>query len=105
MDLADGLSRLNRNEGVGNATVSHSMGDLNALPTVEDREKAAGLVERAGMVVLGALPSREIPLLNTAVQLSRAEQELLQQWHDPPSWDTKRGRHSEPPPGPGEVPH
>lgn len=97
VDRVDALTRLNRSKGVGMAMVSHTMSDLLALPTEEDRMKAKGFVERAGMVVAGGLPGAEMPLLTSAVPLSRAEQELLGSWQDPPSWDPKTGREAEPP--------
>ncbi|RFU23086.1 ATP/GTP-binding protein [Geodermatophilus marinus] len=97
VDRVDALTRLNRQRGVGTAMVSHTMGDLLALPTEEDRIKARGFVERAGMVICAGLPAAEMPALTQAVPLSRAEQELLQGWQDPPSWDPGTGPEVEPP--------
>jgi hypothetical protein len=77
--------------------ISHTMSDLMSLPTEEDRMKAAGFVERSGMVICGGLPSKEMPLLNTAISMSRAEQEMLQGWQDPPAWDPVTGREADPP--------
>ena len=54
VDRVDVLTRLNRQRGVGLAMISHTMSDLLALPTDEDRTKASGFVERAGMVVCRA---------------------------------------------------
>jgi len=59
--------------------------------------KARGFVERAGMVIAGGLPGAEMPMLTSAVPLSRAEQELLTSWQDPGAWDTGTGRETEPP--------
>lgn len=95
VDRVDALTRLNRQRGVGLAMISHTMSDLLALPTDEDRMKARGFVERAGMVVCGGLPGAEMPMLTSAVPLSRAEQELLTSWQDPGTWDSGPG--SEPP--------
>lgn len=86
VDRVDGLTRLNRNVGVGQAMISHTMGDLDALPSEEDRIKARGFVERSGMVICGGLPASEMPLLNKAVRFSAAEQALLMSWQDPPGW-------------------
>lgn len=97
VDRVDALTRLNRQRGVGMAMISHTMSDLLALPTEEDRMKAKGFVERAGMVVAGGLPGAEMPMLTSAVPLSRAEQELLGSWQDPPAWDAVSGREAEPP--------
>ena len=95
VDRGDALTRLNRPRGVGLAMISHTMSDLLALPSDEDRMKARGFVERAGMVVCGGLPGAEMHMLTSAVPLSRAEQELLTSWQDPGTWDSGPG--SEPP--------
>jgi len=95
VDRVDALTRLNRQRGVGLAMISHTMSDLLALPSDEDRMKARGFVERAGMVVCGGLPGAEMPMLTSAVPLSRAEQQLLTSWQDPGTWDSGPG--SEPP--------
>jgi hypothetical protein len=95
VDRVDALTRLNRQRGVGLAMISHTMSDLLALPSDEDRMKARGFVERAGMVVCGGLPGAEMHMLTSAVPLSRAEQELLTSWQDPGTWDSGPG--SEPP--------
>ncbi|WP_233493777.1 ATP/GTP-binding protein [Desertihabitans brevis] len=97
VDRVDALTRLNRQRGVGMAMISHTMSDLLALPSEEDRMKAKGFVERSGMVICGGLPSAEMPQLNSAVPFSMAEQELLIGWQDPPAWDPSTGREAEPP--------
>lgn len=97
VDRVDALTRLNRQRGVGMAMISHTMSDLLALPSEEDRMKAGGFVERSGMVICGGLPSAEMPKLTAAVPFSRAEQDLLIGWQDPPAWDPATGREAEPP--------
>jgi hypothetical protein len=97
VDRVDALTRLNRQRGVGLAMISHTMSDLLALPTEEERMKARGFVERAGMVVAGGLPSAEMSMLTSAIPLSKAEQDLLISWQDPPAWDSSTGREAEPP--------
>jgi hypothetical protein len=97
VDRVDALTRLNRQRGVGMAMISHTMSDLLALPSEADRMKARGFVERSGMVICGGLPSAEMPQLTAAVPFSRAEQDLLIGWQDPPAWDPSTGREAEPP--------
>jgi len=97
VDRVDQLTRLNRQFGVGVAMITHTMSDLLALPTEEDRMKARGFVERAGMVVVGGLPAAEMPLLTAALPFSQAEQDLITGWSAPPSWDATTGRESDPP--------
>ena len=97
VDRVDALTRLNRTRGVGMAMISHTMSDLLALASEEDRMKARGFVERSGMVICGGLPGAEMPQLTAAVPFSQAEQELLIGWQDPPAWDPITGREAEPP--------
>lgn len=97
VDRVDALTRLNRTKGIGMAMCSHTMSDLMALPHPEDRMKARGFVERAGMVICGGLPAAEMAMLTQAVPMSHAEQELLISWQDPPAWDSVSGQESDPP--------
>jgi hypothetical protein len=79
------------------AMISHTMSDLMSLASEEDRMKAKGFVERSGMVICGGLPASEMPLLNSAINMSMAEQEMLQGWQDPPAWDPVNGKEADPP--------
>ncbi|MBT2519062.1 ATP/GTP-binding protein [Streptomyces sp. ISL-90] len=97
VDRVDGLTRLNRNEGVGQIMITHTMKDLDSLPTEEDRAKARGLVERSGMLILGGLPPGEMPLLQRAITLSKKEQDRLASWTDPAPYDLKTGKRGTPP--------
>lgn len=97
VDKIDALSRLNRTTGVGQLQISHTMSDLEAIPSKEDRKKAAGLVERAGLVMLGGLAPREMPLLEQARKLSQREQDLLVSWGDPGAWDARHNREESAP--------
>ena len=103
VDRVDSLTRLNRTEGVGQAMITHTMSDLEALPTESERMKARGFVERSGMVVCGALPSGEMEKLNKAVTLSRAEQARLISWADPGSWTDVGGSRKRVRPGLGKF--
>ena len=97
VDRVDALTRLNRQRGVGMAMISHTMSDLMSLSNEEDRMKAKGFVERSGMVICGGLPAAEMPLLNSAISMSAAEQDMLQGWQDPPAWDPVSGTEADPP--------
>jgi DNA helicase HerA-like ATPase len=88
VDRVDVLTRLNRQRGVGVAMCSHTMSDLQALASEQDRQKARGFVERSGMVALGGLPSAEMPQLTSVIPLSAAEQSMLVGWQDPAAWTT-----------------
>jgi hypothetical protein len=87
----DALTRLNRTRGVGQALITHTLADMLAGGDREDRRRAVGFAERAGYMVLGGLPAREIPMLTQVFQLTRAEAALLADWSAPSSWNPKTG--------------
>jgi hypothetical protein len=87
VDKVDELTRLNRSSGVGQAMITHSMADLRALRNVEDRDKAQGFIERAGLVVCGGLPAQEVAELSDIVAFTRAERAQVTSWSTPPGWD------------------
>jgi hypothetical protein len=86
VDRIDALTRLNRQRGVGQVMVSHTMSDLLALPAAEDRMKAKGFVERSGMVICGGLARSEMDQLTEVVRLTEAEIETISGWQDPAAW-------------------
>ncbi|MGO9899522.1 MAG: ATP/GTP-binding protein [Solirubrobacteraceae bacterium] len=83
----DSLTRLNRTKGAGTMKCTHTMSDFLALGSEEERQIAVGFLERAGIVLCAALPPREFPMLEQAIDLSRAEQALLESWQLPPTMD------------------
>jgi len=97
VDRVDALTRLNRQQGVGQTLITHTMADMLALPEPADRLKAKGFAERAGMVVCGGLPEAEMSSLTQVVRMSEREQRLIVDWSTPPSWDTAGSRVAEPP--------
>lgn len=101
VDRVDELTRLNRQWGVAQVPCTHTMSDLVSLPNPADAEKARGFVERAGMVICGGLPKREMKLLTEVVDMSAQEVKTLTGWQDPPNWD-QDGKDA-PPPGRGNF--
>ncbi|WP_051209455.1 ATP/GTP-binding protein [Propionicicella superfundia] len=100
VDRTDALTRLNRTIGTGTIFITHTMADLASLATEEDRMKARGFIERAGMVICGGLPAHEMPMLTQVVPMSRREETLLASWATPPGWKSDRDT---PPPGMGKF--
>ncbi|WP_369186667.1 ATP/GTP-binding protein [Streptomyces sp. R08] len=96
VDRIDALTRLNRSLGLGDAKITHTLKDAEALGTDADRAKARGFVERAGMVVCAGLPKTEMEDLGRVVGLSRREIELVSSWSSPPGWGVD-GDNEEPP--------
>lgn len=101
VDRADAVTRLNRNVGVSQTFITHTLSDLLAVPE-QDREKARGFAARAGMVVAAGLPQQEMGPLSSVVPLTDVEQRMLVSWQDPDSWDRQPG-HSGGPPGLGKA--
>ena len=86
VEHADALTRLNRQRGMASIMVTHSLADLDALPTEEDRAKAQGFVERSAIKILAGLPPRELERVNEVVKLSEPEQDLVASWAAPEAW-------------------
>lgn len=97
VERVDGLTRLNRQRGVGVLMITHTIADLDALPDEDDRAKARGFVERAGLVICGGLPDAEMAKVARIVRLTQAERDTIVGWQDPPSWDADTGRQVAPP--------
>ncbi|WP_331751812.1 ATP/GTP-binding protein (plasmid) [Streptomyces globisporus] len=96
VDRIDALTRLNRSLGLGDAKITHTLKDAEALGSDADRAKARGFVERAGMVICAGLPRSEMEELGKIVGLSEREVSLVSSWSSPPGWATS-GIHDEPP--------
>jgi hypothetical protein len=86
VEYADSLTRLNRAKGMGSIMITHSLADLDALATEEDRAKARGFIDRAAITVLAGLPPRELARVNEITPLTGPEQELVGSWSAPDSW-------------------
>ncbi|WP_245627964.1 hypothetical protein [Actinomadura oligospora] len=92
VEHADALTRLNRTKGMASIMITHSLSDLDALPSEEDRAKARGFVERAAITVLAGLPPRELGRIHQITPLTGPEQHLVAAWSAPDSWQTS-ARH------------
>jgi hypothetical protein len=86
VEYADSLTRLGRAKGIASVMISHSLADLDALPTEEDRAKARGFADRAAITVLAGLPPRELSQVSGITPLTEAEQQLVASWSAPASW-------------------
>jgi hypothetical protein len=86
VEHADSLTRLNRAKGMASVMVTHSLADLDALPTAEDWAKAQGFIERSAIKVLAGLPPRELDRVGRVVRLGASERELVSSWAAPEAW-------------------
>ncbi|GGM66519.1 ATPase [Micromonospora sonchi] len=83
VEPADALTRLSRNLGVAQIMLTHSLDDLDALATDEDRAKGRGMAERCAIKILAALPSRELDRIGLMVRLSGPERDMVACWAAP----------------------
>jgi len=102
VDRIDAMTRLNRTWGLGQAMITHTLKDLEAVGSEADRAKARGFAERAGMVACMGLPRAELGDLDKIVGLSRREIEMITSWSSPAGW-ASAGGGAEPPPGQGRC--
>lgn len=105
VDRMDTLTRTNRGEGVGEIKITHSMKDPESLAKEEDRAKARGFAERAGMLGLMGLDKTDLRKLNESVTLSEKEISKVASWRTPKSWKAMTDDSGKPlpPPGCGKV--
>ncbi|GAA0710911.1 ATP/GTP-binding protein [Dactylosporangium roseum] len=87
VDRADALTRLNRQKGTGVAFITHTLADLEALPTLEERAKARGFADRAAVLMIGPSSDQELDSVAKVRPLSEAERAEVLSWSAPPSWD------------------
>ena len=84
VEKSDRMTRLNRHKGVASVYLTHSMDDLEALPSAADRAKAKGIAGRCAIHVYGGLPSAEISSL--AASLTSREADMLASWQSAGTW-------------------
>jgi hypothetical protein len=94
-DRMDSLTRLNRREGVGQAFITHTLKDLESMPSREDQLKARGFAERAGMLITAGLPRSDLELVSAITPLSAREVDLVASWNTPPSWAPRTARDAD----------
>jgi len=103
VEHADQLTRLNRATGASTIMITHSLEDLDALPTEADRAKARGFIERSAVTILAGLPHKELDRLHPITPLTSAERQLVTSWAAPPAWINTSGRETSPHPGRGKY--
>ena len=86
VEYADSLTRLNRAKGMSSVMITHSLADLDALPTEEDRAKARGFIDRCAITVCAGLPPRELARVTQVTPMTEPEQQLVASWSAPESY-------------------
>jgi hypothetical protein len=77
---------------VANILITHSFADLDSLPRVEDRAKAAGFVERSGLLAAAELSGPDLDRLAHVVGLNSAERAEIASWSLGEHHDRTSGR-------------
>ncbi|KOX13705.1 hypothetical protein ADL05_18575 [Nocardiopsis sp. NRRL B-16309] len=98
VEHADALTRLSRSKGMASVMVTHSLADLDALPTEEDRAKARGFVDRSAITAMAGLPPRELERVHAIMPMTARERAMITRWAAPDSWQAE-ARH----PGRGKI--
>lgn len=86
VERSDRVTRLGRHHGEVSAQVTHSLDDLEALPTAEDRAKARGMASRSGTLILGGMAEKELDGLRRITRLTSQEEAMITSWAAPPTW-------------------
>ena len=86
VERSDRITRLNRHRGVVSFQITHSLDDLEALPTEADRAKARGMAARNGILLLGGMADKELDGLRRITPLTDNEAALVTSWAAPPTW-------------------
>jgi len=110
VDKLDEITRLNRNDGVGNIFITHSLKDMQSMSSAADNMKARGFAERSGIVVTAGLAKEDLRALSEVKRMSEVEINTVAGWSTPPGWRQRMVRDPEtgqmrpaPPPGAGKV--
>ncbi|WP_214406254.1 hypothetical protein [Pseudonocardia lacus] len=86
VEQSDRITRLGRHRGIVSFQVTHSLDDLEALPTEADRAKARGMAARNGVLLLGGMAGSELDGLRRITSLTDGEAALITSWAAPPTW-------------------
>ncbi|WP_278315010.1 hypothetical protein [Lolliginicoccus levis] len=86
VEKSDRVTRLGRHRGVISAQVTHSLEDLEALPSESDRAKARGLAARNALKVIGGTDNREMDRLDEITPFTSYERAEVTSWSAPPTW-------------------
>lgn len=98
----DALTRLTRTLGTALVMITHTVKDLESLEADFDILKAKGFIERAGAVVVGALPRGEMDKLDAIIPFTSADRDYISGLATPGGYDPILGRER-PSPGRGKF--
>lgn len=110
VDQLDALTRLNRQDGVANIFITHSLKDMESMASEADARKARGFAERSSIVVCAGLAMEDLRALSEVKRMSDVEMDKVSSWTTPDGWRPRRivdpatgMSRPAPPPGAGKV--
>lgn len=80
----DEVTRVQREQGTGTLFTTHTVKDLKAFDSMEDRQRAMGFLDRARVKVCFPLPEDEATLMEGKVNLNDQEAATLAEWATTP---------------------
>ena len=80
----DEVTRVQREQGTGSLFTTHTVKDLQAFDSMEDRQRAMGFLDRARVKVCFPLPEDEASLMEGKVNLNEKEAATLAEWATTP---------------------
>lgn len=98
----DAVTRLTRTLGTALMMITHTVKDLETLAADMDIQKAKGFIERAGALIVGALPREEMDKLDAIIPFTRADRDTVSSWSTPGAYDPDT-QTRRPPPGRGSF--
>lgn len=98
----DALTRLTRTVGTALVMITHTVKDLEALEAEVDVAKAKGFIERAGAVIVGALPRAEMDKLDDVIPFTADDKAWVAALATPGAYDPILGKPA-PPAGRGHF--
>lgn len=80
----DEVTRVQREQGTGTLFTTHTVKDLQAFDSMEDRQRAMGFLDRARAKICFPLPENEAELMSGKVNLNEQEAATLAEWATTP---------------------
>jgi hypothetical protein len=80
----DEVTRVQRKQGTGTLFTTHTVKDLQAFDSMEDRQRAMGFLDRARATICFPLPIEEAKLMEGKVNLNAQESSTLAEWATTP---------------------
>lgn len=91
VEFIDGLTRLNRQRGLGQAMATHTMDDLD-VGDAKQTKQARGFVTRSAMTFLGGLAKGERGNLDDVFGMTDKEMSMITDWADETEVDPDTGK-------------